>query len=115
MKQLAPTANIRVIPNAIDVNAYAVERIEPRIPTLVYSGKMDYRPNVDAVLWFHRSIWPQIHSHDPQVQWQIVGSFPDSEVISLADEDDIEVTGTVKEILAFPRFLYGLHCSDSDG
>ena len=101
LKQLAPTAKIRVIPNAIDVNAYAVERIEPRIPTLVYSGKMDYRPNVDAVLWFHRSIWPQIHSHDPQVQWQIVGSSPDSEVISLADEDDIEVTGTVKEILPF--------------
>ena len=101
LKQLAPTAKICVIPNAIEVDAYEVERVKPRFPTLVYSGKMDYRPNVDAVFWFHRSIWPQIHSHDPQVQWQIVGSSPDSEVISLADEGDIEVTGLVKEILPY--------------
>ena len=101
LKQLAPTSKIRVIPNAIEVNAYAAERVEPRIPTLVYSGKMDYRPNVDAVLWFYRSIWPRILSHDPQVLWQIVGSSPDSDVISLAGEDNIEVTGTVKEILPF--------------
>lgn len=101
LKRLAPTAKIRVIPNAIEVNAYAAERVEPRIPTLVYSGKMDYRPNVDAVLWFYRSIWPRVLSHDPQVLWQIVGSSPDSDVISLADEDDVEVTGTVKEILPF--------------
>lgn len=101
LKQLVPDTNIRVIPNAIDVNAYAAERVEPPVTTLVYSGKMDYRPNVDAVLWFYRSIWPRILSHDPQVLWQIVGSSPDSDVISLADEDNIEVTGTVKEILPF--------------
>ena len=101
LKRLAPTSKIRVIPNAIEVNAYAAERVKPPVPTLVYSGKMDYRPNVDAVLWFYRSVWPRVLSHDPQVLWQIVGSSPDSDVISLADEDDVEVTGTVKEILPF--------------
>lgn len=101
LRQLAPTARICVIPNAIDVKSYDVGRTEASVPTLMFSGKMDYRPNIDAVLWFHRAVWPRIRAAHPQLHWQIVGSAPSPAVWRLAADEKIEVTGSVAEILPY--------------
>lgn len=101
LKQLAPDTKIRVIPNAIHVGNYAGKRHEPPVPTLVFSGKMDYRPNVDAVLWFYRSIWPKMRLQERQLQLQIIGRSPVRSVLNLAKDDDIRVTGAVPEVLPY--------------
>ncbi|MCY3936104.1 MAG: glycosyltransferase [Chloroflexi bacterium] len=101
LRQLAPTAQIQVIPNAIDAGGYDVERAEAAVPTLVFSGKMDYRPNIDAVLWFQRAVWPRMRKAHPQLRWQIVGSAPSPAVRRLAADEKIEVTGSVAEVLPY--------------
>ena len=98
LRALAPSAKIRVIPNAIDVATYAGERVEPPAPTLAFSGKMDYRPNVDAMLWFTREIWPKIRLQEPRAQLHIIGRAPAPAILDLAQDESVRVTGAVPEM-----------------
>ena len=98
LRALAPGAKIRVIPNAIDVAKYAGEREEPPTPTLAFSGKMDYRPNVDAMLWFTKDVWPQIHQQEPRAQLHIIGRAPSPSILNLAQYEGVRVTGAVPEM-----------------
>lgn len=62
-------------------------------PLVVFTGQMDYRPNIDAVSWFARDLLPQI----PGVRFAIVGRAPSAEVRALAGERVI-VTGEVADV-----------------
>ncbi|OJU19234.1 MAG: glycosyl transferase family 1 [Sphingomonas sp. 66-10] len=62
-------------------------------PLVVFTGQMDYRPNIDAVTWFARDLLPQI----PGVRFAIVGRAPSAEVRALAGERVI-VTGEVADV-----------------
>ena len=101
LAELAPSASIRVIPNSIHTHLYAGARVEAPRPTLVFTGKMDYRPNVDAVTWFAREIWPQIRIQNEKVELQIVGKDPTPAIQRLAQDERIMVTGEVAEMLPY--------------
>jgi glycosyltransferase involved in cell wall biosynthesis len=91
---------IVVVPNTIDVKEYA--RPEPVPPEmqfdLVFTGKMDYRPNVDAVLWFTEAVWPLILEQRPQTTWAIVGQRPHHRLEPLRKIAGITLTGSVPRI-----------------
>lgn len=65
---------------------------------LVFTGAMDYWPNVDAVLWFAREVLPLLRARKPDCLFAIVGSKPTPEVRALASQADILVTGRVKDM-----------------
>ena len=91
---------IMVIPNSIDVAAYsATEKTVDRQYQfdIVFSGKMDYRPNVDAVLWFAENVWPLIKRETPDVTWAIVGQRPHDRLAHLEQMPDVTITGWVRE------------------
>jgi glycosyltransferase involved in cell wall biosynthesis len=59
---------------------------------------MDYRPNVDAVLWFANDIFPLIQRERPEAQFVIVGQKPTEAVKQLGERNGIVVTGAVDDI-----------------
>lgn len=59
-----------------------------------FLGKMDYRPNVEAVKWFVQNVLPYL---DPKFSFQIIGAFPSKEVLELASNPRVEVTGFVDD------------------
>jgi glycosyltransferase involved in cell wall biosynthesis len=59
---------------------------------------MDYRPNVDAVLWFAAEIWPLIKAKRPQTTWAIVGQKPHARLERLQEIEGVTVTGWVEEV-----------------
>ncbi|PWB56136.1 MAG: sugar transferase [Nitrosomonadales bacterium] len=65
---------------------------------LVFTGAMDYWPNVDAVRWFAAEIFPAVHAAHPQTRFYIVGSRPASVVRELARLPGVTVTGAVEDI-----------------
>ena len=67
-------------------------------PTLVFTGVMDYRPNVDGIGWFVRSILPNIWAEIPDVRLLIVGNRPNKTVRRLASDPRICVTGFVPDV-----------------
>jgi polysaccharide biosynthesis protein PslH len=100
LKSLTPNLNPTVVPNGIFLSDYASPTLSPQpsAPTLVFTGKMDYRPNVDAVVWFANDILPLIQNKKPDVQFLIVGQKPLLAVQQLAQRPGITVTGAVEDI-----------------
>jgi sugar transferase (PEP-CTERM/EpsH1 system associated) len=64
---------------------------------LVFTGAMDYWPNIDAVKWFAEHVLPRVRVAVPNARFYIVGSRPAPEVLALAS-DAIAVTGTVPDV-----------------
>jgi len=67
-------------------------------PALVFTGMMDYWPNVDAVTWFAEQVWPKIRARAPNALFCIVGMRPSPEVAKLAETPGIMVTGSVPDV-----------------
>lgn len=65
---------------------------------LVFTGAMDYWPNVDAVTWFAREAFPQVREAIPEALFCIVGMKPAPEVQRLAGQPGILVTGSVPDV-----------------
>jgi len=71
---------------------------DPAVPTYVFTGTMDYPPNVDAVVWFATEILPVIRRSVPHAQFYIVGNNPSDAVRRLARIDGVHVTGRVPDV-----------------
>ncbi len=64
---------------------------------VVFTGAMDYWPNIDAVSWFVSDILPALRKAWPQLRFYIVGRSPPPSVLALAS-DGVVVTGTVPDV-----------------
>lgn len=93
---------IVVLPNGVDLDYF-----HPKLsllaspetpPTLVFTGAMDYFPNIDAVEFFARSVFPLIRAQWQGARFLIVGRNPSSEVRALQDVEGVIVTGEVADI-----------------
>lgn len=71
---------------------------KPDGPLIIFTGQMDYRPNIEAVVSFADDVLPVIHEHNPHANFTIVGRNPTSEVQRLAKREGITVTGGVADI-----------------
>lgn len=89
--------HISVIHNGVDTNYFRPYNVKQDEFSLVFEGKIGFRPNVDAVLYFARNVLPLIREVVPDVRFHIVGKDPPPEVRSLAS-NQIVVTGFVQDI-----------------
>ena len=64
---------------------------------LVFTGAMDYWPNIDAVVWFATEVLPAVCQRYPAARFYIVGMNPAPSVRALAGEH-VVVTGTVPDV-----------------
>lgn len=99
LQELMPGLKVHIIPNSIDVALYLHRRPETDVRfDVVLTGKMDYRPNVDAALWFGKDIWPKILESRPQATWAIVGQQPDARLERLKKLVGVTITGKVPDV-----------------
>ncbi|MGK5080787.1 TIGR03087 family PEP-CTERM/XrtA system glycosyltransferase [Janthinobacterium sp. HLX7-2] len=106
-RQCAPMARRKTghFSNGVDADYFAPEAAgapagpyAPGAQVLVFTGAMDYWPNIDAVQWFVRRVWPALRRQFPQLQFYIVGSGPTAAVTALARVAGVTVTGKVPDI-----------------
>lgn len=98
-------SRITVIPTGVDLAQYRprenssgqLSHEEPK-PLVVFIGAMDWEPNIDAVEFFCKEIWPLVKENFSQVRFRIVGRNPDRRVRHFAS-DSIEVTGRVPAVI----------------
>jgi glycosyltransferase involved in cell wall biosynthesis len=99
LQTLVPELEPVVIPNCIDVHDYALDNVsDPPRFDLLLTGKMDYRPNIDAVLWFAREIWPLVRASRPETTWAVVGQQPHARLNEVKELPGVTVTGRVPHI-----------------
>jgi len=92
---------IAVIANGVDLNYFVPKRADAasrRPPTLVFTGVMDYFPNVDAVQYFCNDIFPLVRTVVPDCCFTIVGSHPTRRVQALSKHPNVTVTGAVPDV-----------------
>ncbi|MGC9521353.1 MAG: glycosyltransferase [Anaerolineae bacterium] len=96
---LVPGLDPLVVPNGIDVDSYASfdEPAELEEPAFVFTGTMDFRPNVDGVLWFVENVWPKICEYFPSAHFYIVGRNPHPRLEALQQLPGIIITGGVPD------------------
>ncbi len=94
---------VHVMPNGIFVDDYigAGEQLDLGQHALVFTGKMDYRPNVDAMLWFTDAVLPRVRRAIPSARLYIVGQRPHPRLDRLREQPGVFVTGWVKTVLPF--------------
>lgn len=69
----------------------------------VFTGTMDYPPNVDAVIWFATDVLPALRARVPGARFWIVGHSPTAEVRKLAAQEGVHVTGRVEDVRPWLR------------
>jgi glycosyltransferase involved in cell wall biosynthesis len=102
LQALAPERPLVVAPNGVDTEYYAPPRAPaaragaapPRFD-LAFSGAFDYRPNVDAALWFVEEVWPLLRAR--QLRLALIGRNPVPEVTRLVGREGVVVTGSVAD------------------
>jgi sugar transferase (PEP-CTERM/EpsH1 system associated) len=90
--------NIEVLSNGVDVSTFSSEghNYNPD-KTILFTGNMDYAPNVDAVQYFVQDIFPLIRKEIPDVEFVIAGQRPVMKVLELAG-NGVTVTGFVQNL-----------------
>lgn len=100
LRQLKHSTPISVVPNAISVADYRA-KVQPADiphPAIVFTGKMDFRPNIDAALWFVDDILPRIRMAVPDANLVIVGQKPHARLDRLRGLPGVTLTGFVPDV-----------------
>ncbi len=100
---LAPEAAGRAgwVENGVDLDYFSPRHAGPNPyeggRPIVFTGTMDYRPNVEAVTFFARSVMPLLRARHPDAAFHIVGASPTPGVQALADLPGVHVAGRVDD------------------
>jgi sugar transferase (PEP-CTERM/EpsH1 system associated) len=98
LKSFAPWATTAVVANGIDLSYHAPMGEEPNHPAILFTGAMDYLPNVDAVQYFCDEILPLVRREVRDTAFLIVGKNPSPEVRRLAGIPGVVVSGSVPDV-----------------
>jgi len=105
LRRLIGRDNVHVVPNGVRLpGAATVSRASK--PTVVFTGVMGYPPNVEAVLWFARAVWPAVRRSVPDAIFTIAGRDPTPEIERLGEQPGIEVLGAVPDMTAALRHAW---------
>ncbi len=65
---------------------------------VIFTGVMDYEPNVEAVIWFAAEAMPKLRAMGRNIEFVIAGGRPAKAVQALGEAEDITVTGRVEDM-----------------
>lgn len=92
---------VRALENGIDLEHFRPGVVEAPAdgtgPLIVFTGQMDYRPNIEAVSGFVRETLPLVLATHPAARFAIVGRSPTAEVLALGGHPRVIVTGEVPD------------------
>lgn len=103
MLTMDSSCEITVVPTGVDTRKFSVappSTVNP--PRVVFTGSMDWEPNIDAVDYFCQQIWPGVLEEFPNALFQVVGRNPHPKIQRLASES-VRITGTVPSIEKYLR------------
>jgi len=93
-----PDLNIAVIPHGIDTDYLKPVEPETAFPSLIITGSMSGPRNKRGVLSFYHEIYPLIKARVPELKLFIVGRGPEKEIMRLANDETVVVTGYVEDL-----------------
>ena len=96
-ERLIPGVPVSLVGNGVDLEYFRSEDIAKKPASIIFTGVMDYLPNVDAVVWFCNEVLPIVQRQIPEAGLTICGSRPTATVRRLAKRRGVTVTGRVPD------------------
>jgi glycosyltransferase involved in cell wall biosynthesis len=91
-------SNVDLLPNGVNIQTFQPRGEDSIIENrILFTGNMDYAPNVDAVHYFVKDIFPIILESVPNAEFIIAGQRPIKSVLELAS-DKVKVTGFIENL-----------------
>lgn len=103
-KLTGTTRGVQAVGNGVDLPYWQAARKFPSpypedgVPRVIFTGAMDYEPNIEAVTLFAEHAMPALARLGREVHFVIAGSNPAREVLALDKQADITVTGRVPDM-----------------
>jgi len=117
IKETGCLSNVVIVPNGIDLNYFKRKNLGLDSHNLLFVGYMGAE-SIDSVLYFYKKIFPFIKKEIPSSQFYIVGANPPRKITKLAQDENVIVTGFVKDLrphyekaavmVASMRFVVGM-------
>jgi len=103
LQSAVPDRHLDVIPNGVDTAQFPPKSRADRAsrPTVIFTGAMDYAPNVEAVEWFAAHCWHDILAAVPDAEFVIAGAPVARRVQALGRYPGIRITGRVPEMAPY--------------
>lgn len=98
LRRLSGHDRIEVLANGVDLPDREAIPPEADSPTVVFTGVLEYAPNVDAVRWFTDRVWPRVRERLPEARFVIAGRAPVGEVRALAGRPGVELRADVPDL-----------------
>ncbi len=67
---------------------------------IVFSGNLEYHPNIEAVRWFAKAIWPRLRDQNKGLVWKLAGLHPEAIANVVKGDPRIRLTGPVQDAVA---------------
>jgi glycosyltransferase involved in cell wall biosynthesis len=90
--------HVDVLPNGVD-HVYFAPMAEPSVPhSAVFWGRLDFAPNIEALRWLCRDVWPLVRRRVPTAALHVMGFSPGPEVTALAAAPGIHLSPDVRDL-----------------
>jgi glycosyltransferase involved in cell wall biosynthesis len=94
LRTISPGSHMFVYPNSIP---FTVAPLRSEEDAIVFSGNLEYHPNVSAVRYFKDEIWPDLRAGWPGLVWRLIGKNPQAVAKIVSGDPRIELAGPVDD------------------
>lgn len=104
LRTRARVRDVLVTPNGIDTDYFCPAPDRPTRDTAAFCGRLDFPPNVEAVVWFLAHVWPQVVLRRPSARFLVIGRSPDAAVReAMAASVNVELRADVADVRPWVR------------
>jgi len=92
---------VEIIPNGVDTDYFSRALVTEYVDDsqyVVFTGHMNFKPNIDAAIYFTEKILPLVRKQIPNLKFKIAGADPTDKVLRLRNIVGVEVTGAVPDL-----------------
>jgi glycosyltransferase involved in cell wall biosynthesis len=98
MRRVVGRDKVVIVPNGVDSEYYSPREVREIANSCVFWGRLDFGPNVQAVEWFCRRVWPRLKREVPDATFTIYGFNPTPRLKSLAEGPGIDVIADLPDL-----------------
>lgn len=116
LKEITGISNCITIPNGVDLEYFKPIDIAIKPKSLIFAGGLTWYPNLDAMTFFLKAVWPRLVKEVPDISMTIIGRSPPSWMVEMQDlYPNLKVTGFVDDVRPYLAEANLYICPIKDG
>lgn len=98
MRWVSGCRHVDVIPNGVDADRFQPVETPLLARSAVFWGRLGFGPNLQALRWFHRTVWPKVRAAVPDATFSILGADPPDEIRALDGRDGMRLVANAVDL-----------------